>query len=86
MVMATFSCVAQKAESGAHDEIPSLKSQKVMKLSSLHFHLSIFVIEKRLSDSASQGVAERKKTASKSSFRTQRSSFPLRNLRKKARM
>ncbi len=65
-----------------------------MKLSPLHFHLSIFIIEKRLPDSASwrlsdsesRGDAERKKIASKSSFRTRRSSFPLRNPRKKVRI
>ncbi len=37
----------------------------------------------QLPDSVSRGVAERKKTASKSSFRTRRSSSPLRNSRKK---
>jgi hypothetical protein len=37
----------------------------------------------RLGDSPTREVAERKKTASKSSFRTRRSSFPLQNLRKR---
>ncbi len=32
-----------------------------MKLSPLHFQLSIIIIEKRLPDLASQGVAERKR-------------------------